>query len=570
VVDCEDCDAEEGETIDRIFQEQIFPVLTPQAVGPGRPFPYISNLSLSIGVWLRDPESEAEMFARVKVPKEVLPRFVPIGDATIVPLEDAIARHLDQLFPGMEVVSHDMFRVARDADFTVSDEADDLLVAVEQELRRRRFGEVVRLEVGATMDEHLRQRLVDWLDLEERQVYDVEGMLDLTDLWEIHGLEGHADLRDPPWSPVTPPAFQSDDEQKADLFAAMRGQDLLVHQPYESFSASVERLLEQAVSDSDVLAIKLTVYRTDDESALIPSLIRAAEKGKQAVCLVELKARFDERRNIGWARALEEAGAHVVHGLPGLKTHAKALLVVRREGKGVRNYVHVGTGNYNSKTARLYEDFGLFTTDGDITADVADLFNSLTGFARPPEYRKALVSPQYLRDGIIGEIERTVEAHEAGEDVRIVMKMNALVDERCIRALYEASMAGVQVDLNVRGICRLRPGVAGVSENIRVVSVVGKFLEHSRIYGFQRGDESRYWIGSADLMPRNLDDRVELVVPVDAPELKAELEDTLERCFADDTFAWVLDSNGEWQRRSRRERSVHAELQERASQLASV
>jgi polyphosphate kinase len=569
VVTCEACEDHELAAVDRVFRDQIFPALTPLGVGPGRPFPYISNLSLSLAVWLRDPVSEMESFARVKVPKEVLPRFVPIGDGTFIPLEEAIARHLDQLFPGMEIISHEVFRVARDADFTVSDEADDLLEAVEEELRRRRFGEVVRLEVSASMDAQLRERLVQWLKLEERQVYDVEGMLDLTDLWELHGLEGHSDLRDSAHSPVTPLAFQAEEGERADVFAAMRAHDLLIHQPYESFSASVLRFVEQAVEDPDVLAIKLTVYRTDDESSLIPALIRAAEQGKQAVCMLELKARFDERRNIGWARALEEAGAHVVHGVPGLKTHAKALLVVRREGDGVRNYVHVGTGNYNAKTARLYEDFGLFTTDRALTSDVADLFNSLTGYARPQEFRKALTSPQYLRDGIIGEIERTIAAHQSGDDARIVMKMNSLVDARCIRALYRASQAGVPVDLNVRGICRLRPGVEGVSENIRVVSIVGRFLEHSRIYGFHRGDESRYYIGSADLMPRNLDSRVELVVPVEAPDLQAELEDTLQRCFADDTFAWVLDADGDWQRRTRGERSVHTELVERAQQRAA-
>jgi polyphosphate kinase len=416
----------------------------------------------------------------------------------------------------------------------------------------------------------MRERLVEWLELEERQVYAVEGMLDLTDLWELHGTDGHSELRDAPWTPVVPTAFQTEEGEKADVFAAMRGGDLLVHQPYESFNASVQRFLAQAVEDPDVLAIKLTVYRTDDESSLIPALIRASERGKQTVCMVELKARFDERRNIVWARALEEAGAHVVHGVPGLKTHAKSLLVVRREGDGVRNYVHVGTGNYNAKTARLYEDFGLFTVDPDITADVADLFNTLTGFGRPRRFRKALVSPVHLRDGILEEIERTVEAHEAGDHARIVMKMNSLVDRRCIEALYRASQAGVRIDLNIRGICCLKPGVEGVSENIDVVSVVGRFLEHSRIYGFERGEERRYLIGSADLMPRNLDTRVELVVPVEAPALRAEIEDTLERCLADDTFAWELGADGGWERRTGGERSVHAELAARATERASV
>ena len=570
MITCDRCNPAELEQIDRIFHDQIFPVLTPLAVGPGRPFPYISNLSLSLAVWLRDPVTETETFARVKVPKEVLPRFVPIDGGTFVPLEEVMARHLGELFPGMQILNYSIFRVTRDADFTVSDEADDLVRAVEDELRRRRFGEVVRLEVAAGMDAHLRERLIGWLDLEERQVYDVEGLLDMTDLWELYDLDGLMELRDPPWTPVSEPPFQVAEGERADVFAAMREGDLLVHHPYHSFSASVERFMSQAVEDPDVLAIKLTVYRTDDESELIPGLVRAAERGKQAVCMVELKARFDERRNIGWARALEEAGAHVVHGVPGLKTHAKALLVVRREGDAVRNYVHVGTGNYNAKTARLYEDFGLFTADPDIAADVTDMFNSLTGHARPQDFRKALVSPVHLRDGILREIEHTVAAHEAGQHARIVMKMNSLTDRRCIEALYRASQAGVRIDLNVRGICCLRMGIEGVSENIRVVSVVGRFLEHSRVYGFHRGDESRWYVGSGDLMPRNLDTRVELVVPVESPELRAELEDTLDRCFADDSFAWVLGADGVWERRRRGERSVQDELAERAAERAAA
>jgi polyphosphate kinase len=571
VVTCETCDAPELEAVDEIFQREIFPVLTPLGVGPGRPFPYISNLSLSLAVTLRDPATDVEGFARVKVPKEVLPRFIQIGKNTFVPLEAVIARNLHELFPGMEITAYDYFRVTRDADFTVSDEADDLVRAVEQELRQRRFGEVVRLEVGDTMEPELRQQLVDWLHLEERQVYDVQGMLDLSDLGDIHVLEGHSELRDPPFTPVSPPAFRADeDDEKPDLFAAMRERDVLVHYPYESFGASIERLVEQAVSDPDVLAIKMTVYRISDDSALVPSLIEASEAGKQAVCMVELKARFDERRNIKWARALEEAGAHVVHGLPGLKTHLKALLIVRRESGGVRHYLNVSTGNYHAKTARIYEDFGLFTADEQLTEDVADLFNSLTGYARPHEYEKAIVSPQYTRSRILQEIEQTIEAQEGGEDARIVMKMNSLVDRRCIEALYRASQAGVRVDLNVRGICCLRPGVEGVSENIRVVSVVGRFLEHSRIYGFRRNGESRWLIGSADLMPRNLDSRVELLVPVEDETLAAEVADTLERCFADDTFAWQLKADGEWERRAGGERSVHHELMERARERAAA
>jgi polyphosphate kinase len=570
VVDCDRCSGDDLLEIDRIFAEQIFPVLTPLAVGPGRPFPYISNLSLSLAVWLRDPVSRTETFARVKVPKEVLPRFVRIGEDAFVPLESIIARHLDALFPGMEILRHDYFRVTRDADFTVSDEADDLLRAVEDELRRRRFGEVVRLEVSSSMDPDMRQYLIEQLAVDESQVVDVSGLLDLEDLWALYGVEGHRELRDEPWTPLNQPILTDDEHQPADLMAVMRARDVLVHHPYDSFAGSVERFVQQAVRDPDVLAIKMTVYRTSDDSELIPSLIEAAERGKQAVCLVELKARFDERRNITWARALEEAGAHVVHGLPGLKTHAKALLVVRREGRGVRHYVHIGTGNYHAKTARLYEDFGLFTTDREIAQDVAELFNTLTGAARSPDYRKAIVAPDHMRKWFLREVERTIDAHEAGLETRIVLKMNSLVDTRCIRALYEASQAGVRVDVNVRGISCLRAGVPGVSENIRVVSVVGRFLEHSRLYGFQRGDERRYWIGSADLMPRNLETRVELLTPVTRPELVAELEDTLERCFADDTFAWELRPDDTWERRKESQRSVHRELMERALERASA
>jgi polyphosphate kinase len=563
VIDPDECTPAELRKLDTIFEEQVFPVLTPLAVGPGRPFPYISNLSLSLGVWLTDPVSGDEWFARVKVPKEVVPRLIEIGGETFVPLEAVIARNLGSLFPGMEVRSHAAFRVVRDADFTVSDEADDLVRAVETELRRRRFGEVVQLEVDAAMDADMRAFLIEQTEIEERQVIDTAGMLDLADLSQIHQLDGHQDIREAPWTPVAAGAFSAHDG-KADVFAAMRAGDLLVHHPYDSFAGSVERFVEQAVDDPDVLAIKMTVYRTSDDSALVPMLIKAAERGKQAVCLVELKARFDERRNIGWARSLEEAGAHVVHGLPGLKTHAKALLIVRREGAGVRHYVHVGTGNYHRGTARLYEDFGLFTCDRDVTADVAALFNTLTGAARPQGYRSALVAPERMRHGLLDEIRRTVEAHAAGETTRIVMKMNALVDRRCIRALYEASQAGVRIDLNVRGICCLIPGIPGVSENIRVVSVVGRFLEHSRVYAFQRGEERRCYIGSADLMPRNLDTRVELLIPVEDAALRAQIEDVIERCLADDSFAWDLGPDGDWARREGHGRSVHAELTQRA------
>ena len=566
IVSCADVPAAEKEELARRFRRQIFPVLTPLAVGLGRPFPYISNLSLSLAVLVRDPDSKQATFARVKVPKELLTRFLRVGEDghTLVPLEDVIAANLDALFPGMEILDHGVFRVTRDADFEVSDEADDLLRAVEQELRRRRFGEVVRVEVGRDMSPALREALIPALGVTEEQVYDVDGLLDLTDLWQVVKLSGFAELRDPPWTPVTQPRLQ-DDDGKADVFAAMRRGDILVHHPYDSFSTSVERFVDQAVADPDVLAIKMTVYRTSDDTSLVPALIRATERGKQAVCLVELKARFDEGNNITWARALEQAGVHVVYGHPALKTHAKCVLVVRREGDGIRHYVHVGTGNYHPTTARLYTDFGLFTTDEKIGADVGDMFNFLTGFAKAGTFREVLVAPTGLRDGIIQEVQRTIAAHERGETARIRMKMNSLVDKRCIRALYEASRAGVPVELNIRGICCLVPGIEGVSDNITVTSVVGRFLEHSRIFAFDRGDEQRVLIGSADLMPRNLDTRVELVAPVKDAVLRDDLLDALDRCFADTANAWDLHGCRDWRRRENdpahpEPRNAHREL----------
>jgi polyphosphate kinase len=565
IVAYDDVGAKDRKALDERFTRQIFPVLTPLAVGLGRPFPYISNLSLSLAVLLRDPVNDHRAFARVKVPKEMLPRFVPLRDGatTFVALEDLISAHLDTLFPGMEILDHAVFRITRDADFEVSDEADDLLQAVEAQLRRRRFGETVRVEVSKGMDAYLLRQLTESLEVETREVYEVDGPLDLRDLFQLVKLPGFNELRDRPWTPVTQPRLQGEQSDSVDVFAAMRQGDLLVHHPYDSFETSVERFVDQAVEDPAVLAIKMTVYRTSDDSPLVPALIRATERGKQAVCLVELKARFDERANIQWARALEQAGVHVVYGHPALKTHAKCILIVRREGDGARNYVHIGTGNYNPSTARLYTDFGLFTIDQDIGADVADMFNFLTGYARPRRYRKVLVAPAHMRDGILAEIEATVAAHQAGERARIAMKMNQLVDRRCIEALYRASMAGVPVDLNVRGICCLRPGVPGVSENIRVVSIVGRFLEHSRIYSFERGDEHRVFIGSADLMPRNLDTRVELLAPVEDEALRGDLMDTLDRCLADDTDAWDLQADGVWEKRPPQgpePRSVHREL----------
>jgi polyphosphate kinase len=574
IVSLDDASEEERRQIHRRFHEQVFAALTPLVIGLGRPFPYISNLSLSLAVLLRDPGSEVEIVARVKVPKELLGRFFPVGaEGTYVPLEQVIAANLDHLFPGTEVVDYGFFRVTRDADFNVSDEADDLLQAVQDELRRRRFGEVVRLEIATGMNPKLRHELVGALRLEDREVYDIEGLLDLADLSEIADVPGHAELRYSPWTPVTQPRLQGDEGRQVDMFRAIRHADVLVHHPYDSFANSVERFVEQAVEDPDVLAIKQTVYRTSDDSPLVPSLIRASERGKQAVCMVELKARFDEEANIHWAKALEEAGVHVVYGIPGLKTHVKAILVARREGQQVREYVHIGTGNYHAKTARLYTDFGLFTADPDIGADVAEMFNFLTGYGRPGSYRKVLVSPTTMRDRLVGEIEASVAAHQAGAEARIALKMNSLVDAGCIQSLYRASQAGVRVDLNVRGICCLKPGVPGVSENIRVKSIVGRFLEHSRVYTFRRGDQTRVLMGSADMMPRNLDNRVELVAPVEDAVLREEMMEVLERCFADNSNSWELAADGEWTRIERAEgekrRDVQLELRERAATRAA-
>ena len=555
----------EREQLDQVFEASIFPALTPLAIGLGRPFPYISNLSLSLAVMLRDPDQGTDVLARVKVPKELLGRFVKIGagGATLVPLEDLIAANLGSLFPGMEVTDHSFFRVTRDTDYDVSDEADDLLQAVEEELRRRRFGEVVRLEVDQAMSPKLREQLRDALSIDERQLYENEGLLDLSDLWDVVGVRGFSELRDPPHTPVTQPRLLGEDGAEADVFAAIREADILVHHPYDSFTTSVERFVKQAVDDPNVLAIKQTVYRTSADSPLVPSLIEAAERGKQAVCMVELKARFDERANIRWAKKLEEAGVHVVYGLPALKSHAKCILIVRREGGGVRHYAHIGTGNYNPKTARLYTDFGLFTAEPEVGADLAEMFNYLTGYSRPRGYRKVLVAPFNLQEGILREIERTIESHSPDQPARVRMKMNALLDAPSIRALYRASQAGVRVELNVRGICALRPGVPGVSDNIEVVSVVGRFLEHSRIFSFERtGEEERVYIGSGDLMPRNLYNRVELVAPVEDSRIRAEVLDVLDRSLADNTNAWVLGSDGSWTRRrpDGKPRNVQREL----------
>jgi polyphosphate kinase len=526
------------------FEQRIFPVLTPLAVDPGHPFPYISNLSLNLAVSVRDPVADERRFARVKVPP-LLSRFVVMPDGErFVPLEQVIAAHLDALFPGMVVESHSPFRVTRNADLSLEeDEADDLLAAVELELRRRRFGRAVRLEIDETMDDDVREFLVGELDLAPDDVYVIDGPLDLGGLWAVHALDRPA-LKDEPWAPVTQPRLApAAPDEGVDVFAAIRDRDILVHHPYDSFATSVEAFIEQAAADPDVLAIKQTLYRTSGDSPIVEALIRAAERGKQVAVLVELTARFDEQANIAWARALERAGVHVVYGLVGLKTHTKTALVVREEGGGVVRYCHIGTGNYNPRTARLYEDLGLLTANADLGADLTDLFNYLTGYSRQDAYRKLLVAPIGLREALVELIRREAAA---GADGRIVMKMNALADHRMIDELYEASQAGVSIDLIVRGICCLRPGVPGLSDNVTVRSIVGRYLEHSRIFAFGRRERRRYFIGSADLMTRNLDLRVEAVVPVEAEELQARLQEVLDVNLADDELAWSLGADDAW------------------------
>jgi polyphosphate kinase len=574
LIEPDDCDADRRQALARVFRDQVFPALTPLVVGLGRPFPYISNVSVSLAVLLRDPDQDTEVLARVKVPKELLGRFLRVGESetVLVALEDLIAANLEALFPGMEILDHSLFRVTRDTDYDVSDEADDVLQAVEEELRRRRFGEVVRLEVKRGMNPRMRKPLVEALEIEDSQVDEFDGPLDLSDLWAIHGLKGFSELRDPPHASVTQQRLLGEDSKEADVFAAMREGDILVHHPYDSFTTSVERFVKQAVADPNVLAIKQTVYRTSADSPLVPGLIEAAERGKQAVCMVELKARFDESANIAWAKKLEEAGVHVVYGIPALKTHCKCVLVVRREGDGVRHYAHVGTGNYNPKTARIYTDLGLFTADPEIGSDIAEMFNYLTGYARPRSYRKVKVAPFNLQEAILEEIERTIAAHSPERPARIRMKMNSLLDAKSIRALYRSSQAGVDVQLNPRGICALRPGVPGVSENISVISVVDRFLEHSRIYSFERpGEEPSIYIGSADLMPRNLYNRVELLTPIEDPRIRADLLDVLDRSLADNTNAWELREDGSWVRRqpNGEPRTVQRELAERYAARAS-
>jgi polyphosphate kinase len=542
--DWESLDDDDREYLDEVFNNRIFPVLTPLAVDPGHPFPYISNLSLNLAVRVRDPGTGANRFARLKVPP-LLPRFVVMPDGErFVPVEQVIAAHLGALFAGMEIESHHTFRVTRNADVTLEEEeADDLLAAVELELRRRRFGRGVRLEVARSMSDDMVELLLRELELDTEDVYVVDGPLELGGLWAVYELD-RPELKDPAWVGVTQPRLVDADGDARDLFTVLREREVLVQHPYDSFSTSVVAFIEQAACDPQVLAIKQTLYRTSGDSPIVKALIRAAEAGKQVAALVELKARFDEQANIGWARALEEAGVHVVYGLVGLKTHAKTALVVRQEGDSIRHYSHIGTGNYNPKTARTYEDLGLLTADPDLGADLAELFNYLTGYSRQTVYRRLLVAPTGLRQAVLDLI--AAERDEPDGRGRIVLKMNSLVDTPIIDALYEASQAGVPVDLIVRGICCLRPGLAGISDNIRVRSIVGRFLEHSRILAFGEGDRRRYFIGSADLMPRNLDRRVEALTPVDDPDLQARLQEVLDVNLADDTLAWELHGGGGW------------------------
>ncbi|MBM3678984.1 MAG: polyphosphate kinase 1 [Actinobacteria bacterium] len=540
----DECTPAELEELRRAFERDIYPVLTPLGVGPGQPFPYISGLSLSLAVIAADPETGEERFARVKVP-EGLDRFVPAG-SRLVPLESVIASNLSMLFPGMTVVERAIFRVTRNADFALSDDADDLLEAVESELRRRRFGDVVRLEISASASRSLVERLVDGLAIGDADVLEIEGLLDLADLMQLTAAD-LPHLKDAPWLPVTPPRLARVDDA-ADMFDAIGQGDILVHTPYESFRASFEEFVRAAARDPDVIAIKTTVYRTSDDSELVAALMECAEQGKQSVCLVELKARFDELRNIETARAMEQAGVHVVHGFPDLKIHAKMTLVVRREHAGLRRYVHIGSGNYNATTARLYEDVGVFTADEAIAADVAELFNYLTGFGRPQRFRRLLVAPFAMRARLVDEIRKVVDAATTGQRTRIRLKLNQLVDPILIDELYAASAASVQIEICARAICMLRAGVPGLSETIRVRSIFGRFLEHSRVYSFEIGDRATVLIGSADMMPRNLDRRIEVLVPLDSAQTRDEVTAILDSVFADDVGAWELGPDDRWTR----------------------
>ena len=548
------------------FRDQVFPVLTPLAVDPAHPFPYISGLSLNLAVRVRDPDTDAARFARLKVPNNV-PRFVPVAAgrsrdatasrATFLPLEDLIAAHLPALFPGIEVIDHHLFRVTRNADLEVEEDRDeDLLQALERELARRRFGPAVRLEVAEPMEPDVLNVLVSELEVDASDVVHVPGLLDLAALWEFYGLD-RPELKDEPFVPATHPRL-SEGETPKSVFATLREGDVLVHHPYHSFATSVQRFIEQAAADPNVLAIKQTLYRTSGDSPIVNALIDAAQAGKQVVVLVEIKARFDEEANISWARSLERAGCHVVYGLVGLKTHCKTALVVRREKGMIRRYCHIGTGNYNPKTARLYEDLGILTADPRVGADLTDLFNTLTGYSRQRTYRRLMVAPHGIRPGLVEKIRREARHAREGRPAGIRIKVNSLVDEELIDALYEASSAGVPVELLIRGICSLRPGVPGLSENVRVRSIVGRFLEHSRVMWFAGGGEGEWWLGSSDLMHRNLDRRVEVLLRVCDDTAERQLQDTFDAAMAEDVRCWELGSDGAWTRTG--ERDHQAEL----------
>jgi polyphosphate kinase len=565
----EDADKDELKALERHYNREIYPVLTPLAVGPGQPFPYISDLSLSLALFVSDPVTGDERFARVKIP-EGLPRYLEIGGRGLyIPLEQVIAHFLPSLFPGATVVERAAFRVTRDADFEVSDDADDLLEAVESQLLKRRFGDIVRVEVSSSASAEMVERLTRGLGADETQVYRIESPLDLADLHELAALD-RPDLKYGPWVPVIPPRLIGAQTQTPRIFDEIRRGDILVQQPYESFRGSFEVFARAAVEDRNVIAMKTAVYRTSDDSALVGSLIECAEEGKQSVCLVELKARFDERRNIEWSRALEQAGVHVVYGYPDMKIHAKMTLIVRREGDALRRYAHIGTGNYHAATARLYEDCGIFTADEEIAADVADLFNFITGFGRPQRFRKLLVAPFTLRSGLVEEIRAVAAAADAGERARIRLKVNHLVDPKIVDELYAASKAGATIDIVARTTCTLRPGVKGLSKNIRVRSIVGRFLEHSRIYAFEAGERATTYVGSPDLMPRNLDHRIEVLVPVENARVRQEVHATLDSALSDDTNAWLLGPDGTWARTTPGEKPYphHATMMRRAQARA--
>ncbi len=538
----------EQETISQLYRDRVFPVLTPLAVDPAHPFPYISGLSLNLALVMRNPDTGKDRFARVKVPP-IINRWMEADPGRFVPLEEVIAAHLDLLFPGMEVIAHHTFRVTRNEDLEVEeDDAENLLKALEQELLRRKFGPPVRLEVEESIDPGVLDLLVSELGIRREEIVRLRGPLDLRSLNEIADID-RPKLSFEPFVPGTNTHLaEVETSSPADLFSALRKRDVLVHHPYDSFATSVQRFLEQAAADPHVLAIKQTLYRTSGDSPIIDSLVDAARAGKQVLVIVEIKARFDEQANIRWARKLERAGCHVVYGLVGLKTHCKLSLVVRDEPDGLLRYAHIGTGNYNHKTARLYEDFGLLTADPDITHDLTDLFNNLSGFAQQFDYRNLMVAPAGLRGGLLDRIDREIAHHRAGRPSGIRFKANSIVDEVMIDKLYGASRAGVQIDLIVRGICTLRPGVPGLSDNIRVRSIVGRFLEHSRVYWFADGGRPEAWIGSADLMHRNLDRRVEVLVRIPSEEHINQLGDLLASYASDKTSSWHLNGDASWTR----------------------